>query len=175
MYHSVFDKWLSDLRFMLANLPDALVYSVLTVGTFLFAVSFCVSAIRIFTRSVSFDLAGRDDILQDKLHNPCSWYDGTYELPPENIKKAMIYANLSYHTFWNAVVMYRYRLCGEPINRMYFRVNRWSNHDFLPFGLFTTTFRFTMLYSLCFIWGYPIFLIITLIRMKLYAKKQPLY
>ena len=41
---SVFDKWLSDLRFMLANLPDALVYSVLTVGTFLFAVSFCVSA-----------------------------------------------------------------------------------------------------------------------------------
>lgn len=175
MIKSGFEVWQDNLHLAWENFPDAFVYSLLTVGTWLFIISLCFSVIRIFTRSIAFDLAGKEDILQDKLHNPYSFYDGTYELPAENIKRAMIYANLSYHTFWNAVVMYRYRLCGEPINRMYFRVNRWSNHDFLPFGLFTTTFRFTMLYSLCFIWGYPVFLAIVLIRMKLYAQKQPLY
>jgi hypothetical protein len=175
MTKSGFEAWLDSLRLAWDSFPDALVFALLTVGTLLFIVSLCLSIIRIFTRSIFFDLAGRDDILQDKLQNPYSFYDGTYELPKKNIKAAMLYANLSYHTFWNAVIMYRYRLCGAPTNRMYFRVNRWRNHDFLPFGLFTATFRFTMLFSLCFIWGYLIFLPIVLIRMKLYARKQPLY
>lgn len=168
-----FYKWLESLRFTLENLPDALIFSVLTVGTYVFVISMCFSIVRIFTRSCAFDLAGKEDILQDKLRNPFSWYDGTYELPAENIKKAMIYANLSYHTFWNAVVMYRYRLCGHPWNKMYFKVNRWSDQDW--FLLMMTFFRLTMLCSFCFVWGYPIFLLIVLIRMKVYAKKKPLY
>lgn len=173
MYNSGFNQWLENARFAWQNLPNALVFALLTVGTGLFAISLCFAVIRIFTQSCKFDIAGRDDILQDKLHNPYSWYDGTYELPTENIKKAMIYANLSYHTFWNAVVMYRYRICGTPCNRMYFRVNRWHNRDWFPIQ--TAVFRTTMICSLCFIWGYPIFLVITLIRMKLYARKNPLY
>lgn len=168
-----FYKWLENLRLTWEYLPDALVYSVLTVATYVFIISFCFSVVRIFTRSCAFDIAGRDDILQDKLHNPLSWYDGTYELPKENIKKSVNYANLSYHTFWNAVIMYRYRICGEPMNRMYFRVNRWSNRDWFP--LMMVFFQTTMLCSLCFVWGYPIFYVITRIRMKIYAKKQPLY
>lgn len=168
-----FDKWLDGLRLTLNNLPDVLVFSVLTVATYVFVISFCVSIFRIFTRSLSFDIAGRDDILQDKLHNPLSWYDGTYELPAANIKKAMIYANLSYHTFWNAVIMYRYRICGDPWNKMYFRVNRWSSQHWFPFT--AAFFQMTMLCSLCFIWGYPIFCLIVLIRMKFYARKKPLY
>lgn len=168
-----FYKWLDGLHFTLENLPDALIFSVLTVGTYVFSISLCVSIIRIFTRSLCFELAGKEDILQDKLHNPYSWYNGNYELPKENIKKAMIYANLSYHTFWNAVIMYRYRLCGHPWNKMYFRVNRWSSMDWFP--LMMVFFQTTMLCSLCFVWGYPIFLVIVLIRMKFYARKKPLY
>lgn len=166
-------RWLEDLRTVSENLPDALLYAVLTVGTFVFVISMCFSVIRIFTRSFALEIAGREDILQDKLHNPYSWYDGTYELPKENIWRAMIYANLSYHTFWNAVIMYRYRFCGDPWNKIYFRVNRFSSMDFFP--LITAVFRMTMLCSLCFVWGYPIFLIIVWFRMKLYAKKKPLY
>lgn len=173
MYNSGFNQWFENLHLVWQNLPDALVFSVLTVGTYVFVISMCFSIVRIFTQSCKFDIAGRDDILQDKLHNPLSWYDGTYELPKENIKKAMIYANLSYHTFWNAVIMYRYRICGDPWNRMYFRVNRWSNHSWFP--LMTAFFQITMICSLCFVWGYPIFLIIALFRMKLYARKQQLY
>ena len=171
MHYSGFDKWLSDLHFMLANLPDVFMYSVLTVATFLFAVSFCVSLVRIFSSSVKMNIAGREDILLDKLHDAYSWSDGTYELPAKNIKKAMIYANLSYYTFWNAVIMYRYRICG--MNSIYFRVNRWSDCVWLPIS--SAFFRMTMICSLCFIWGYPIFYVITRIRMKLYAKKKPLY
>lgn len=172
---SGFETWLDHLSLTWESLPDALVYAVLMTGTWLFIISMCFSIIRIFTRSIAFDLAGREDILQDKLHNPYSMYDGTYELPAAKIKAAMIYANLSYYTFWNAVVMYRYRFCGHPWNKMYFRVNRWSNADLLLVGPLTAIFRLTMICSLCFLWGYPVFLLITLIRMKLYSKKKPLY
>lgn len=173
MYNSGFNQWLENLHLTWQLLPDALVYSVLTVSTYLFIVSMCFAIVRIFTQSCRFSIAGRDDILQDKLQNPLSWYDGTYELPKENIKKAVNYANLSYHTFWNAVIMYRYRLCGDPWNRIYFRVNRWSSNNWFP--ITTMVFQTTMICSLCFIWGYPIFLVITLIRMKLYARKKTLY
>ena len=167
------DKWYESLRFTWENLPDALIYALLSVATLVFIISFCFSIVRVFTRACAFDLAGRDDILKDKLHDAFSFYDGTYELPKENIKKAMIYANLSYHTFWNAVIMYRYRTCGDPWNRMYFRVNRWNNHNWFPLTMIF--FQYTMLCSLCFLWGYPIFWAVTRVRMKLYAKKQPLY
>lgn len=87
--------------------------------------------------------------------------------------KAMIYANLSYHTFWNAVIMYRYWICGNPWNKIYFRVNRWDNQNWFPFT--AAFFQMTMLCSLCFIWGYSIFRLIVLIRMKFYARKKTLY
>ncbi|MBR1825830.1 MAG: hypothetical protein IJ770_04505 [Alphaproteobacteria bacterium] len=173
MYNYGFSKWLEDLQIVWQNLPDALVYSVLTVATYLFVISMCFSVIRIFTRSMVFDIAGREDILQDKLQNPHSWYDGTYELPAENIKKSVNYANLSYHTFWNAVIMYRYRICGDPWNKLYFRVNRWSSNIWFP--LMAMVFQTTMLCSLCFIWGYPIFYVIARIRMKHYSKTKTLY
>lgn len=173
MYNSGFNQWFENLRIAWQNLPDALVFALLTVATWLFIISLFFAIVRIFTQSCKFSIAGRNDILQDKLHNPYSWYDGTYELPTENIKKAMIYANLSYRTFWNAVIMYRYRICGYPWNQIYFRVNRWSDRNWFP--ITTMVFQTTMICSLCFIWGYPIFLIISLIRMKLYARENPLY
>ena len=156
MYNYVFFGWISGIRNCLYELPPGVV--IWSVLIFTIAVLLCIHL------SLSMDLADKYDILADKYNNPCSFYDGTYELPRSNIRKAMIYANLSYHTFWNIVVMCRFRVCLHKCPQVYFRVNRFSELG-LPFFVLV---RALMFLSLAFVWGYPLFLLIVLCRMMFY-------
>lgn len=162
MYNFVLFDWLSNMHDLL-HLPDTLPTStVVLIGClFVIAILLCVY------HSMILDIADKNDILADKYNNPYSFYDGTYELPRHNIRKAMIHANLSYHTFWNAVIMFRFRACLHKSRQCYFRVNRFSNIKFPHVFVFE---RPIMLLSLAFIWGYPLFLLITLCRMSCYKK-----
>lgn len=137
----------------------------------LFFISMSFSLFFCFWRSLSFDIATKDDIIQDRRQCPNSFYFGEdydkVDLSKRALRRYMLYANLSYHTFWNVVVMGRWRLCGAPFNKIYFRVNRFKNYDLHPFHLIE---RFFTLYSLSFIWGYLIFLPITALRL-VFCKK----
>lgn len=170
----VFSDWLADMgnfwEFSLSVLP----WRLLTFAVVFLALSVIASLFLCIWRSLFFDIATKDDIIQDRRQCPNSWFFGAeYEkvkLPKGNAIKYMLYANISYHTFWNVAVMGRWRLCGPPLNRMYFHVNDFSNNFLNPFNFLIILF---MLYSLAFIWGYPIFLVITLLRMAIC--KKPLY
>ena len=161
------------MKLVLENRISELPWRLLTFATFLFLFSTFASLVLAIWRSFTFDIATKDDIVQDRIQCPNSWYCGqdyeTVNIPKEIIRKHMLRANLSYHTFWNVVVMGRWRLCGALYNKIYFKVNRFS--DSLIDVLAPIKQLFT-LYSLSFIWGYPIFLLITLMRMAL--KKEPL-
>ena len=168
-----FSDWLADTKsfwdFSLSVLP----WRLLTFAVVLFVLSVIVSLFLCIWRSLFFDIATKDDIIQDRRQCPNSWFFGEdYEkvkLPKKNAIRYMFYANLSYHTFWNVAVMGRWRLCGVG-NEIYFKVNRFRDNLWDPF--FSLKRLFT-LYSLSFIWGYLIFLIITCLRL-LFCKK-PLY
>jgi len=157
MYNSVFSCCFADIVKVWYALPYASLF--ILIMLFSFATLFCI------TRSLQLDLADKQDILADKYNNPYSFYDGTYELPRLNIARAMCYANLSYHTFWNAVIMHRFRWCEHKCPQIYFRVNRFRAYSF-PF----MPSHIVMFLSLAFIWGYIIFLIIILIRLCFYGK-----
>ena len=168
-----FSDWLTDMQrgwdFSLSVLP----WQLLTSAVVLFVLSAICALFLLILRSLTFDIADKDDIIQDRRHCPTSWFYGEdYEkidIKKSAICKYMLYANLSYHTFWNIVVMGRWRICGETYNKMYFRVNRFSEQTW---DIFAYLKRMFTVYSLMFIWGYPFFLIITLIRMKFH--KDPL-
>ncbi|MBO6281850.1 MAG: hypothetical protein ILA52_02795 [Alphaproteobacteria bacterium] len=163
MNNFVFSDLLNDMQYILHGVS----YRLLLCTFVLFCCIIAVALILCVLKSFSLDLADKQDILADKYNNPYSSYDGTYELPRTNIFKAMCYANLSYHTFWNAVIMSRFRICMHKCPQVYFRVNCFSSHGFL-------TIRYpdvlVMMFSLSFIWGYPLFLLIMLLRMGFYSK-----
>ena len=104
-----------------------------------------------------FDLATPKDILADKLNDPWSFYDGTYELPKGNIAKALRYANYSYHSFWNAIIIGRFRCCLHVCPHPMFRVNKFLPNPFPDLALIK---QVVMIASLAFIWGYPLFLLL---------------
>ena len=161
MYNSVFSGWLADIL----NVWFAIPYDFRT----LLIILFCMAVLFCITGTLRIDLADKQDILADKYNDPYSFYDGTYELPRTNIFKAMCYANLSYHTFWNAVVLYRYRLCLHTCPQIYFRVNKFYELGMVIAHVYVII-RPVMFLSLAFIWGYPIFLIVMLIRLLCYDK-----
>ena len=163
-----FSDWLTDMQYTISVLP----WHLLTFLVVMLIVSVIISLFLCLWRSLTFSIAAKEDIVHDRVQCVQSWYYGqdykTVEIPKEILFKHMVKANLSYHTFWNVAVMGRWRLCGEPNNRMYFNVNRFRD-DILGFRSIKKLFAF---FSLSFIWGYPIFLILTLLRMAL--KKEPL-
>ena len=157
-----FSDWFTDMQLLV---PVGL-WQLMTFFVFVLIVGAIISLFLCIVRSFVFDIAVKEDIVQDRVQCVNSWYYGedyrTVEIPKEILRKHMIYANLSYHTFWNVVIMGRWRLCGKLSNRIYFNVNRFSD------GVFSfRSFRLLNLFSLLFIWGYPIFLVITLLRMAL--------
>ena len=162
-----FSDWLTDMRLFVSVLPC----QVMTFLELLLIVSVIVSLFFCISRSLTFDIAVKGDIVQDRVQCVNSWYYGqdykTVEIPKEILRKHMAKANLSYHTFWNVVIMGRWRLCGSLSNRIYFKVNRFNDSIFDFRGI-----RLLALFSLSFIWGYPIFLIVTLLRMAF--TKEPL-
>lgn len=168
-----FSDWLTDMQLSLDYSISVLPWRLLTTLAVLFAFSAIASLILCIWRSLTFDIAVKEDIVQDRVQCVNSWYCGkdykTVEIPKEILRKHMIRANLSYHTFRNVVVMGRWRLCGAPHNRIYFKVNRFSDNNF---DIFCGIKQLFTVLSLSFIWGYPIFLIITLLRMAF--KKEPL-
>ena len=168
-----FSDWLADMQSAWDSSISALPWRVVTFLAVLFVISAIASLFLCIWRSFTFDIAVKEDIVQDRVQCVNSWYCGqdykTVEIPKEILRIHMLRANLSYHTFWNVSVLGRWRICGEPHNRIYFKVNRFSDNNF---DIFRTTKRLFTLYSLSFIWGYPIFLIITLLRMAF--KKGPL-
>ncbi|MBQ4400031.1 MAG: hypothetical protein II830_01905, partial [Alphaproteobacteria bacterium] len=127
----VFSDWLADMgdfwEFSLSVLP----WRLLTFAVVFLALSVVVSLFLCIWRSLFFDIATKDDIIQDRRQCPNSWFFGEdYEkvkLPKGNAIKYMLYANISYHTFWNVVVMGRWRLCGVG-NKIYFKVNRFNDN-----------------------------------------------
>lgn len=161
MYNYVLSGWLADLLNVWCTLPYE--FRLVLIALFSIAMLFCI------TYTLQLDLADKQDILADKYNNPYSFYDGTYELPRLNIARAMCYANLSYHTFWNAVVMHRFRFCRHTCPQIYFRVNKFSECWFL-FPHIYAIVRPIMFLSLAFIWGYLVFLIVMLIRMCCYSE-----
>lgn len=163
--------WFFDMQRLQDFCVSVLPWRLLTFAVVLLAISVISALLLCIWRSLFFDIATKDDIIQDRRHCPNSWYFGEdYEkvkLKPEIMRIYLLYANLSYHTFWNVVMMGRWRLCGEPYNHIYFRVNRFSENFLDPFVFFKRLF---MLYSLSFVWGYLIFLLITSLRL-LFCKK----
>jgi len=166
-----FSDWLGDMQnfweFSLSTMP----WRLLTFAVVFFVLGVIISLFLCVWRSITFDIATKDDIIQDRIQCPFSWYCGdnyeTVNIPKGILRSHMIRANLSYHTFWNVVIMGRWRICGSPSNRVYFKVNRFSDNVWDPFCWLKRLFT---LYSLAFIWGYPIFLVITLLRMA-FCKK----
>ena len=169
-----FSDWLADMGNFGDYSVSVLPWRLLTFAVVFFALSVISALFLCIWRSLFFDIATKDDIIQDRRNCPNSWFFGEdYEkvkLPKGNAVKYMLYANLSYHTFWNTVIMGRWRVCGAPINKINFRVNHFRDNIWDAF--FSLKKLFT-LFSLAFIWGYPIFLIITLLRMAIC--KKPLY
>ncbi len=168
-----FSDWLTDMQstwdFSISVLP----WRLLTVAAMFFVLSAVCALFLLIWRSLTFDIADKDDIIQDRRHCPNSWFFGE-DYEKVNMKKSaicmyMLKANLGYHTFWNAAVMGRFRVCGAPSNKWYFRVNRFNDRTW---DIFATLKQLFNVYSLMFIWGYPVFLVITLIRMKFH--KDPL-
>lgn len=170
-----FSDWLADMQYMVENGISALPWRLLTVAAFLFVLSVICSLYLLILRSLTFDIADKDDIIQDRRNCPNSWFFGEdYEKVNTEMKKSvirsyMLKANLGYYTFWNVVIMGYYRLCGTPRNKIYFRVNRFTDRHW---DIFASIKQLFTVYSLMFIWGYPVFLVITLIRMKFH--KDPL-
>ncbi len=166
-----FSDWLSDMEnfwnFSLSELP----WRLLSFAVYLFIISTAISLFLCVWRSLRFDIATKDDIIQDRRHCPNSWFYGEdYEkvkLAKKVALKHLLYANLSYHTFWNVCAMGRWRFCGKPYNEIYFRVNRFSDDDWDLFLYFKRLFT---LFSLSFVWGYVIFLIIAGLRL-IFCKK----
>ncbi len=156
-------NWLDYMQNSLHISP----WVMLTILTYFFVMCCYGALIICIWRTFSLDLADKQDILADKYNNPLSFYDGTHELTRKNIAKAMCYANLSYHTYWNAVIKCRYRLCLHKCPRPYFHVNHFKE----SWNIFSPFSKICMIYSLAFIWGYPLFLIIILLRMYLYRDK----
>ncbi len=163
MYNCVLADLLNDMQRILHALP----YDLLLGAFALFCYGVIAAFLLCVKKSFTLDLADKQDILADKYNNPFSFYDGTCELPRINIFKAMCYANLSYHTFWNAVIMCRFRFCKHKCPQMYFRVNRFSNYGFFAVKFIEIPI---MMFSLAFIWGYPLFLLIMILRMCFYSK-----
>ena len=163
MYNSVFSDLLNDMQYILHALP----YNLLFGTVMLFCYSVVAAFLLCVRKSFLLDLADKQDILADKYNNPYSFYDGTYELPRVNIFKAMCYANLSYRTFWNAVIMCRFRICMHKFPQMHFRVNHFSEYGFFAIAFIEVPI---MMFSLAFIWGYPLFLLIMFLRMCFYGK-----
>ena len=170
-----FSDWLTDMQSNWDFSVSVLPWRLLTFAVVMFVLSAVWSLFLLIWRSLTFDIADKDDIIQDRRNCPNSWFFGEdYEKVDKEMKKSvirshMLKANLGYHTFWNAVVMGRYRLCGAPMNRIYFRVNCFNDN---LWDLLIYFKRLFTVYSLMFIWGYPIFLVIALIRMKFH--KDPL-
>lgn len=166
-----FSEWLFDVKDFSEFFASVWLKNWLHFAVSLFVVSMILSLIFCIWRSLSFDIASKDDIIQDRRQCPNSFYFGEdYEkvtLSKKAIRKYMLYANLSYHTFWNVVIMGRWRFCGAPFNKIYFQVNKFKNYDWHPFHPIE---RFFTLYSLSFIWGYLIFLPITALRLT-FCKK----
>ncbi|MBQ8481863.1 MAG: hypothetical protein IJ532_04965 [Alphaproteobacteria bacterium] len=166
-----FSDWLADMdnfwEFSLSVLP----WRLLTFAVIFFVISVVISLFLCIRRSLFFDLATKDDIIQDRRQCPNSWYFGEdYEkvrLSKIAMCEYMLCANLSYHIFWNVVVMGRWRVCGAPHNEIYFRVNRFSDNNW---DIFLYLKRLFLIFSLSFIWGYVIFLIITALRL-IFCKK----
>ena len=169
----VFSDWLADMQSTIDFSLSVLPWQLLTFAVVVFVLCAICAPFLLIVRSLTFDIADKDDIIQDRRHCPTSWFFGE-DYEKVNMKKSairlyMLKANLGYRTFWNTVVMGHYRVCGAPANRMYFRVNRFSDRTW---DIFSYTKRMFTIYSLMFIWGYPVFLVITLIRMKFH--KDPL-
>lgn len=109
---------------------------------------------------ITFDLATSEDIIADTINDPwCDYRGGKDEKDPPKwfIKKRLRYANYSYHSFWNAVILVRYRVCNHQRRHPYFRVNSFYEH---PFEYIAFLEQVVMFISLAFIWGYPLFLLL---------------
>lgn len=123
------------------------------ISFLLFALVACIRS------SFNLELIGKNEILEDKKNNPYNLYDGTRELPKISIFTAMIYANLSYHTFWNVVILQKFRSSYN---------NRINNFISLYMTNLPDVNVASQIATLGFVWEYPIFLVIMSLRLIFY-------
>lgn len=123
------------------------------ISFLLFALVACIRS------SFNLELLGKKEVLEDKKNDLSNLYDGTQKLPRIRIFTAMLYANLSYHTFWNAIILQKFR---SPYN------NRINTFVSFPMTTMSDADVVSQIATLGLVWEYPIFLVIMSLRLIFY-------